>query len=92
MGKRNKVSNIKGMKRKELTKKVCQAFACPNHSGIDKINTPANPNPPIEKGKESFYRTKSKIKLLNLYNSKPNKDRFKHPDKPVRIEPNTRWF
>ena len=44
------------------------------------------------KGKESFYRTKSKIKLLNLYNSKPNKDRFKRPDKPERIEPDRKWF
>ena len=90
MGKRNKDSNIKGMKRKEPAKKVCQVFAYPNHSDIDKIITPTNPNPPIEKGKESFYRTKSKIKLLNLYNSTPNKDGFKRPDKPSRIEPNPR--
>ena len=93
MGKRNKGSNKKGTKRKELAKKGRQAFSRPNFSGIDKKSkAPTNPNRPVEKGKESFYRTKSKIKLLNLYNSKPSKDRFKRPDKPARIEPNRTWF
>ena len=93
MGKRNKATNAKGTKRKELAKKGRQTFARPNHSGIDKKSrAPTNPNRPIEKGKESFYRTKAKINLLNLYNSKPNKDRFKRPDKPARIEPNRGWF
>ena len=93
MGKRNKGSNTKGTKRKEVAKKGRQAFARPNFSGIDKKSKAStNPNRPVEKGKESFYRTKSKIKLLNLYNSKPSKDRFKRPDKPARIEPNRTWF
>ena len=93
MGKRNKGSNTKGQKRKDLAKKGRQAFSRPNFSGIDKKSkAPTNPNRPIEQGKESFYRTKAKIKLLNLYKSKPSEDRFKRPEKPARIEPNRMWF
>ena len=89
MGKRNKGSNTKGQKLKNVAKKSRQAFNRPNHSGIDKKSkAPTNPNRPVEEGKTSFYRTKAKIKLLNLYNSKPSKDRFKRPDHPARIEPN----
>ena len=93
MGKRNKDANTKGQKRKDLAKKGRQAFSRPNFSGIDKKSkAPTNPNRPIEQGKESFYRTKAKIKLLNLYKSKPSEDRFKRPEKPARIEPNRMWF
>mgnify|MGYP002624979071 CR=1 FL=1 len=93
MAKRNKGANTKGARRKDVAKKGRQAFARPNHSGIDKKSkAPTNPNRPVEKGKESFYRTKNKINLLNMYNSKPSKDRFKRPDKPARIEPNRKWF
>ena len=93
MGKRNKGANTKGQKRKEVAKKGRQAFTSFNHSGIDKKSkAPTNPNRPIEKGKESFYRTKGKIKLLNIYNSKPSNDRFKRPEQPIRIAPNMTIF
>ena len=93
MGKRNKGANTKGQKRKDLAKKGRQAFSRPNFSGIDKKSkAPTNPNRPIEQGKEIFYRTKAKIKLLNLYKSKPSNDRFKRPEEPARIEPDSRWF
>ena len=93
MGKRNKGANTKGQKRKEVAKKGRQAFSSFNHSGIDKKSkAPTNPNRPVEQGKQSFYRTKSKIKLLNMYNSKPSKDRFKRPEHPARIEPNPKIF
>ena len=93
MGKRNKGANTKGQKRKDLAKKGRQIFSRPNHSGIDKKSkAPTNPNRPIEQGKETFYRTKAKIKLLNLYKSKPSNDRFKRPEQPARIEPDPRWF
>ena len=93
MGKRNKGANTKGQKRKEVAKKGRQVFSRQNHSGIDKKSkAPTNPNRPVEQGKESFYRTKSKIKLLNLYDSKPSKDRFKRPEQPARIEPDRKWF
>ena len=37
---------------------------------------------------KNFYRTPVKIKLLNLYNSKPSKDRFKRylPLKKLLVE------
>ena len=93
MAKRSKGANTKGAKRKDVAKKGRQTFARPNHSGIDKKSkAPTNPNRPIEKGKENFYRSKAKINLLNMYNSKPSKDRFKRPDKPARIEPERKWF
>jgi len=93
MGKRNKGANTKGQKRKEVAKKGRQAFSSFNHSGIDKkSHAPTNPNRPVEQGKESFYRSKSKIKLLNMYNSKPSKDRFKRPEHPARIEANPKIF
>ena len=93
MGKRNKGANTKGQKRKEVAKKGRQAFSSFNHSGIDKKSkAPTNPNRPVEQGKQSFYRTKAKIKLLNMYNSKPSNDRFKRPEHPVRIEPNRAIF
>ena len=93
MGKRNKGANTKGQKRKEVAKKGRQAFNSINHSGINKkSNAPTNPNRPILPGKETFYRTKAKIKLLNLYNSKPSEDRFKRPEHPARIEPNRKFF
>ena len=93
MGKRNKGANTKGQKRKEVAKKGRQAFNSFNHSGIDKKSkAPTNPNRPIEQGKQSFYRTKAKIKLLNMYNSKPSKDRFKRPEQPARITPDPTIF
>ena len=93
MGKRNKGENTKGQKRKEVAKKGRQAFSSFNHSGIDKKSkAPTNPNRPVEQGKQSFYRTKAKIKLLNMYNSKPSEDRFKRPEHPARIEPNPGLF
>ena len=93
MGKRNKGSNTKGQKLKNVAKKGRQAFNRPNHSGIDKKSkAPTNPNRPVEQGKESFYRTKGKIKLLNIYNSKPSNDRFKRPEQPIRIAPNMTIF
>ena len=42
---------------------------------------------------EGAYRTKAKIKMLNLYNDKPDLEKMRIiPQKPVRIEPDRRWF
>ena len=93
MGKRNKGSNTKGQQLKNVAKKGRQSFMRPNHSGIDKKSkAPTNPNRPVEQGKENFYRTKGKIRLLNMYDQKPSKDRFKRPEQPVRIEPDRKYF
>ena len=93
MAKRSKGQNTKGAKLKHVAKQGRIKFTRPNHSGIDKFSkAPSNPNRKVESGKENFYRTKAKINLLNLYNSKPNKNRFKRPDTPARIEPDRKWF
>ena len=93
MAKRSKGQNTKGQKRFNLSKRSNKTFSSKKTSAIDKISkAPTNPNRVMKEGKNSFYRTKAKINLLNLYNSKPNKDRFKVPNKPVRIEPDRRWF
>jgi nuclear GTP-binding protein len=46
-----------------------------------------------DKGKQEFYRSKAKIKLLNMYNDKPDMEKmYKQSTKPTRIEPNRKWF
>lgn len=85
--------NTKQSNRNKLSRKSNKSFGSKNHSGIDKVSKAAtNPNRPVKEGSEGFYRTKATIKRLNMYNSKPNKNRFKVPDKPVRIEPDRKWF
>ena len=85
--------NTKASHRNQLSRKSNKAYGSKNHSGIDKVSKAAtNPNRPVKEGSEGFYRTKAAIKRINMYNSKPNKDRFKVPDKPVRIEPDRKWF
>jgi len=60
----------------------------PSHS-----NASTNPARKVNKESEGFYRTKSKIKILNMYNEKANlKTMYVEPQKPVRIEPNRKWF
>lgn len=96
MGKRTKNNkNTKQSNRNKLSRRSNKTFTSKNHSGIDKKSKAStNPNRvmPNDKNEQSFYRSKGKIKLLNLYNSKPSKDRFKVPSKPVRIEPNRQWY
>ena len=87
--------NTKQSNRNKLSRRSNKTFTSKNHSGIDKKSKAStNPNRvmPNDKNEQSFYRSKGKIKLLNLYNSKPSKDRFKVPSKPVRIEPNRQWY
>ncbi|PFH32465.1 putative nucleolar gtp-binding protein 2 [Besnoitia besnoiti] len=42
--------------------------------------------------KKGFYRSKSTIKLLNLYKSRPQQDKEPQPTAPARIQPDRRWF
>ncbi|EPR57405.1 putative nucleolar gtp-binding protein 2 [Toxoplasma gondii GT1] len=42
--------------------------------------------------KKGFYRSKSTIKLLNLYKSKPQQGKEPQPTAPARIQPDRRWF
>lgn len=60
-----------------------------------KSNASTNPNRFIKgmSGVGTTYRTKSTIKLLNLYNDKPNLEKmWEQKLKPVRIEPDRKWF
>jgi len=52
-----------------------------------------NPNKKLNKN-QKHHRTKSKIKLLNMYKSKAPKkeDRYIQSNKPAMIEPNRKWF
>ena len=44
-------------------------------------------------GDTNFFRSKATINLLNLYNDRPNEaERHKQILKPVRIEPDRKWF
>lgn len=46
-----------------------------------------------DKGKQDHYRSKATIKLLNMYNEKPDKAAmYKQAKKPARVAPNRKWF
>jgi nuclear GTP-binding protein len=52
-----------------------------------------NPDRVIKGRKPHSYRSKSTIKLLNLYNDKPDKEqRRQRPQDPALIDPDRRWF
>ncbi len=93
MAKRNKTAN-KQEKRKTFNKSSFGNFHGKRGSGLQKNGTAStNPNRKINEGSEGFYRTKAKIKLLNMYTEKPDLEARKiRPDKPARIEPDRRWF
>lgn len=58
-----------------------------------KSNSSNNPNRVIKGKKPHSYRDKPTIKLLNLYNDKPDDEqRRKRPELPANIEPDRRWF
>merc|ERR1719498_569656 len=43
--------------------------------------------------KPGHFRTKNKIKLLNMYKAKPDKKKMREvAKKPARIQPDRRWF
>ena len=87
MGKRNKAKNSKASTFKNLSKKSGAAFTSKKTSGINKISKAStNPNRVIEKGSEGFYRTKATINRLNMYRSKPGKDRYQRPEKSIKID------
>ena len=93
MGKRSKVGNKQGA-RKEFNKKKFGLFKGKKASGLNKNSTAStNPDRKIKEGSEGFYRTKDTIKRLNMYNEKPDMEaRRIRPSKPVRIEPDRKWF
>lgn len=59
-----------------------------------KSNASTNPNR-VAPGKDNgqFFRTKSKMKILNMYNEKPDTAKMnKRPSAPARIEPDRKWY
>lgn len=60
---------------------------------ISKSNASSNPHRKLPDGmKPGHWRDKNTINRLNMYKNKPNANRFDEPDKPMRIEPDRRWF
>lgn len=93
MAKRNKVAN-KQESRKSFNKTKFGKFSGKKASGTNKnSNASTNPDRKIKEGSEGFFRTKATIKRLKMYKDKPDIEaRQKRPDKPVRIEPDRKWF
>ena len=59
-----------------------------------KSTASTNPNR-IAPGKvgNGFFRSKQKIKLLNMYNKKPDLEKMNEiRAEPVRVEPDRKWF
>lgn len=65
-----------------------------SHPGHSNASTNVNRTAPGKNPKEnSNFRTNAQIKLLNMYNEKPNKEqREKTPSGPARIEPDRKWY
>ena len=79
--------NSTEIKNKKITK-------WKNRGGKSGASTnPERRLPQKQLGKGSLMRSKAKIKLLNLYNDKPDLEKMREePDKPARIEPDRKWF
>jgi nuclear GTP-binding protein len=93
MAKRNKTQTRQG-ERRTFNKKSSNKFTSTKPSGLNKsLGASTNPDRKIKAGSEGYYRTKATIKRLKMYDEKPDKEaRRKRPDKPVRIEPDRKWF
>lgn len=64
-----------------------------NLPAFQKGSSSTNPDRKLpDNKKKGFYRSKSTIKLLNLYKSKPQQGKEPQPTAPARIQPDRRWF
>ena len=94
MPKRN--SHGKTQKRKQFNVKnhmarinISSQVNCKSKASTNPYRATPNGGAPDE----GFYRTKAKIKLLNMYNDKPDMAKMREaPKEPARIEPDRRWF
>ncbi|CEM40048.1 unnamed protein product [Vitrella brassicaformis CCMP3155] len=84
-GKSGKAAN-KQRRPKSTNAQPKQAF----HTGT----ASTNPDRSLPNDKKAgFYRSKATIRRLNMYTSKPDlAKRREQPTKPVRIQPDRRWF
>lgn len=63
--------------------------------GAKSKNASTNPDRklPEKQQKSGYMRDKAKIKLLNMYNDRPDLEKMKQePSLPVRIQPDRKWF
>lgn len=80
----NKRSKNNEAKKKNLQKRL--------HPGRSNASTNPNRKAP-GKDNGTFFRSKSTIKMLNMYNQKPDVEKMKErPSGPARIEPKPTWF
>lgn len=81
----------KRSKNNDVVNKNLKKRANPGHSNAatNVGRTAPGKNPT----KNSNFRTNAQIKLLNMYNEKPNEEqRNKVKDGPARIEPDRKWY
>ncbi len=84
----------KAQKRKAFNTKTFTARVKTTSSLNCKSNASNNPYRKAPSNlPEGAYRTKAKIKLLNLYNQKSDLEKMRErPKEPARIEPDRKWF
>jgi nuclear GTP-binding protein len=84
----------KAAKRKKFNARSFKAKQLPKMPVNSKSNAATNPYRKAPAGsEEGSYRTKAKIKLLNIYTKKADKRKMKEVKKePARIEPDRKWF
>lgn len=80
--------------RKKLNARSFKAKQLPKMPVNSKSKAATNPYRKTPDGaQEGSYRTKAKIKLLNMYTKKADREKMKEmPKEPARIEPNRKWF
>ena len=81
-------------KRSKNNEVVNKNLAKRKHPGSSNASTNVNRMAPGKNPKKnSNFRTNAQIKLLNMYNEKPNEEqRNKRPSEPARIEPDRKWY
>ncbi|PHJ21678.1 nucleolar gtp-binding protein, partial [Cystoisospora suis] len=86
-----------GVSKKKKKSSSSSSSSSHRHVGaaFKKGSSSTNPDRKLpENKKQGFYRSKSTIKLLKMYKSKPTWMREKEgqPTAPARIQPDRRWF
>lgn len=90
-GKRKAPSN-RGLKKGQGALKAGSAFKKSNASACQGRTAP-NGTRNVKDGGGTHFRSEGTIKRLQMYRSKPNIDKMREqPNKPVRIQPDRRWF
>eukprot|EP00927_Polykrikos_kofoidii_P071033 TRINITY_DN67370_c0_g1_i1.p1 TRINITY_DN67370_c0_g1~~TRINITY_DN67370_c0_g1_i1.p1 ORF type:complete len:702 (+),score=153.88 TRINITY_DN67370_c0_g1_i1:64-2169(+) len=92
IGGKKQLSSNRGHKKGQGALKPGTALKKSNASGQQGRTAP-NGTARIKEGGASHYRSEGAIKRIQMYKSKPNMQKRKEqPNKPVRIQPDRRWF